>query len=145
MLSDCSNAHILEIAERVIEDIGGLLIKNKDILLSFLAEKQIDGAMLSEYEKRVFCKEVIAFADGNKKVNGPSGKLLKAMQSFDLSKLAVDKGPMPTVQCSFIFPLCVLCEIKLWRHDHLFLVRIWLSGFVYRFRVDVYFKMLVMP
>ena len=86
-LSDCSNAHILEIAERVIEDVGGLLIKNRDILLSFLAEQQIDGAMLMQYQKRVFSKEVIAFADGNKKVNGPSGKFLKGLLSFDLTQM----------------------------------------------------------
>lgn len=82
-LGDCSNAQIVEIAERVIDE-NEKLKEHKQVFLSFLTTKKIDGSMMIKYQRKQFGKDIAEFA-ANKKLTGPSAKIFKAITTFDLT------------------------------------------------------------
>ena len=77
------------IANDIIENEGehSKLKVYKESLLSFLSERNIDGEQLMKYERKQFGKDVVSHCDDNKKLNGPSMKLLKALRAFEVNKM----------------------------------------------------------
>ena len=63
-IEDCSSEHILEIAKRVIAetDDDEEMKECSEILLSFLADKKVNGAMLMEYDDEQFFEDIVAFS-----------------------------------------------------------------------------------
>ena len=87
VLADCNNHQIMEIAKRVIDKVLKLKLKDySDVFLLFLAEKQIDGKMLKQYEAEQFVRDVETFSS-NEKLARLSRDLLRNLKKYDVSAL----------------------------------------------------------
>ena len=85
VLADCNNHQIMEIAKRVIDKV--LKLKDySDVFLPFLAEKQIDGELLKEYETEQIVHDVEMFSS-NEKLARLSRDLLRNLKKYDVSAL----------------------------------------------------------
>ena len=62
------------------------LTKHRDVYIAFLSEKQVDGAMIMEYQRKQWSAEMVEFGDQNV-LRGPAGKLWKLIREFDLGQM----------------------------------------------------------
>ena len=60
-------------------------------LISFLEHKELDGVQMMEFKRKDFGKELVAFCDGNKKMNGPAMKIWAALTAIDEPQMALFK------------------------------------------------------
>ena len=104
-LEDCEHIHLMFLTKEIMEcrftnEADKPWKSNPEIdnlIISFLENKEMNGSMVKEYDRKQFGKDAVAFSDGNKKVNGTAMKLYKRLMTMDDENMKLFKE---TILCA---------------------------------------------
>ena len=118
-LEHCGHRHLMFLTKEIMEcrftnEADKPWKSNPEIdnlLISFLENKQMNGSMVKEYDRKQFGKDAVAFCN-EKKANGAAMKLYKRLMAMDNEQMERFKEKI-----SPQFPeVCVCCVLQ--RHGH---------------------------